>query len=268
MEPGLATFEVPEMQVEECAGLGFGISWLLIGLLAQKVRAGESWPRELWVAETLVPLAAWATVGVFMMQVGVAGPARYLLPFYPLLIAPILTGQVGCNNLRKGWWRGAAFAVFGLAALLLMVSPARPLWPATTVLKAIGAENSGTRLLNRAWNVYSTYGTRASGFCSVIAELPPDADPLGFLAFDEPETGLWRPFGYRRIVHFCHDDTPETIRARGLQYALVSQRFLTENCRLNPDDWLKRMNAETLQKYNLKLLAGQEPHCWLLVRFK
>ena len=271
MEGGLAKFQIPEMQVEESAGLGAGVTLLLLVVFAKKIRAGEIRPQKFWTVNTLVPLAAWACLGVFMVQIGVSGSARYLLPFYPLLAAPILTGVVAANFFQSRLWRGAALAVFAVAALLLVLSPPRPLWPASTVLRALDAEHSQNRWLQRAWNVYSTYGSRADGFAPVIAALPPDANPLGLLEFDEPETGLWRPFGARRILQFCHDDLPADLRARGIKYALVSERTLDEhyqNYQMKPAELLQRLNAETVRRFELKLLAGKPPQGWLLIRIR
>ena len=268
MELDLARFHLPELQVEEFAGLGAGLTVLLLVLGAKKIRAGKIWPRKWLDLPVLLPLAAWTSLGVFMMQVGATGPARYLLPFYPLLLAPLLTGAVAASFFQKKLWHGTALVCFGLAALLVVLTPARPLWPATKVLRMLDAEHSSHRLLNRAWNVYSAYDLRADGFADVIAVLPPDANPLGFVAFDEPEAGLWRPFGSRRIANFCCNDTAADVRARGIKYGLVSEQFLRQNTRKEPAEWLARMNAETVQHFDLKLRAGQEPHHWLLVKFR
>ena len=268
MENGLADFHLGEMQMEESAGLGLGLTLLLLALLTRKIRAGEIWPRPFFTLAMLIPLAAWGCLGVFMLQVGAAGPARYLLPFYPLLVVPILAGRAAAGVFQSRLWRGAAWAVFGSTAMLLLVSPPRPLWPAATVLRALGAEHSSHRLVQRAEVVYAVYGMRANGFTPVIAALPADANPLGFLAFDEPEAGLWRPFGTRRIVHFCHDDSPADLRARGLKYALVSEQTLLTWCHISPADWLAHVQAEVVERFELKLRAGEEPHGWLLVRLR
>jgi len=266
METGLSKFQIPEMQVEESAGLGVGVTLLLLVVLAKKIRAGEIQPQNFWSVETLVPLATWASLGVFMVQVGASGPARYFLPFYVLLAAPILTGAAAGNFFQSRRWRGAALVVFAVAGLLLVVSPPRPLWPTDTILRAVDAEHSQNHWLQRAWNVYSTYGSRADGFAPVIAALPPDANPLGLMEFDEPEAGLWRPFGARRILQFRHEDSPTDLKARGIKYALVSERFLDQHLQMKPAEWLQHMNAETVHRFELKLLAGQPPQGWLLVR--
>ena len=268
MELEPAKFQIPEMQMEESAGLGMGVTLLLLVVLARKIRAGKIWPPSFFCIEILVPLAAWAGVGVFMAQVGAAGSARYLIPFYPLLVVPVIAGAAAGNFFRRRLWRGLALSAFAVSAGLLILSPPRPLWPAKTILHSFDAEHADNYFLNRAWSVYDAYSMRADGLAPVIAALPPDANPLGYMAFDEPETGLWRPFGSRRIVHFTHNDLPADLRARGIKFGLVSEYFLTQNCQMKPADWLVRMNAEPLQHFEFKLLARQESHGWLLVRFR
>jgi hypothetical protein len=268
MEPGLSDFAVPEMQVEESAGMGLGLTLLVLAALVKNVRVGNIWPARIFSIEIFVSLAAWGAIGVFSLQVGSAGPSRYLLPFYPFLIAPILAGAGAGNLFRSGYWRIAALCTFVVSAGLLVLSPPRPLWPAETVLRSLDAEHSNSFLMKRAWSVYSAYAVRADGFAPIIAKLPADANPLGLLAFDEPETGLWRPFGSRQIEHFTHTDSPADLEARGIKVALVSEYTLTHQCNMQPADWLARMNPETVEHFELKLLARQEPHGWLLVRFR
>ena len=137
-----------------------------------------------------------------------------------------------------------------------------------TVLHSLDAEHADSHLLNRAWSVYAAYSARTDGFDPIIATLPPEANPLGYMGFDEPETGLWRPFGSRRIVHFTHQDSATDLRLRGIKIALVSEDFLTQHCQMKTADWLLRMDAEPMQQFELKLLASQVPHKWLLVRFR
>lgn len=268
IEEPVAEFQLQELQTEETAGVGAGVTLLILAVLVRRIRAGTMRWFAGFGVETLVPLAAWAGVLVFMMQVGSAGPARYLLPFYPLLAAPILAGAGAADFFRRRLWRGLALANFAVAAGLLILSPPRPLWPAETVLCAFDAGHSKNPLLQRAWNVYAAYAARADGLAPVLAALPPDAGPLGYLAFDEPEAGLWRPFGTRRIMHFCSDDSGADLRARGIKYALVSEYFINQHPSMKLTDWLARTDAEPLQHFEFKLLARMEPHAWVLVRFR
>lgn len=266
-EGGAAKFQIAELQVEESAGLGCGLSLLFLWLLVKKIRAGEMIPAKIFSVETLVPLGAWVGVGIFMVRVGISGPARYLLPFYFFLLAPLLTGAMAGGVFRSRIWRLAAYAVFTVAAMLLLLSPPRPLLPINTVLHALDAEHSSNHLLTRVWTVYSVYEKRPNSFAAVLAKLPPDATPLGFIAFDEPEAALWRPFGSRRILHIVREDTPAQTRARGINYALVSERFFGQHYPMNFDDWLAQNHASVMEKFDLRIHAGREPEGWWLVHF-
>jgi len=147
-----ARLELGEMQQEEAAGLGFGLSVLLAVMFIFKIlrRPGPrfSWPgfRAGFKPEWVVPLAAWLAVGVFMAQSGLGCPARYLAPFYALLLAPILAGDVGrLQLLRRTGWRLAGMLVFLLGGLLIVLIPGRPLLPVVPVLRALKAGDSSHR---------------------------------------------------------------------------------------------------------------------------
>jgi len=265
-EPGLAKFVLPEMQVEESAGLGCGVTLLLLALLGKKVRHGEWWPPKFFTLNTFVVLGVWAGLGVFVLRVGISGPARYLLPFYILLAVPLLVGPVAGRIFSARGWRLAAGLAMASSALLLVLSPQRPLWPANTVLSATDAAHSSHHLLQRVAKVYSVYGGRADVFDSVLAVLPPAANPLGLVTFDEPEAALWRPFGSRRILHVSKNDSAEYVRAQGIRYVLVSEEFLNNHMHTDAADWLARFHATSLAEFSLPIHAGHTPEQWLLTR--
>jgi hypothetical protein len=268
-----AKLQLGEMQVEEGAGLGMGLSCLLMFVLFNKIKCSSGFSprsliRSLWHFTLFVPLGAYAAVFVFMAQTGLACPVRYLAPFYVLLLAPLLTGSVPARMTRTVFWRVAGIGVFLLAALLLILSPPRPLWPAVTILRASGADHSSHPLVKRAWTVYSIYGTRGDAFAPARAVLPADANPLGMVTWDDPEASLWQPFGSRRIMHVCRDDTPEATRRRGIHYVLVSSYVLSQGWKMSLDEWLARYNAEVVQRLSLELRAGRGPTDWFLVRLR
>lgn len=267
VEPGLAHFEIPELQVEESSGLGFGLSLMLLCLFFKKISAREMWRGKILSVEILMPLAAWICLGILMMQLGFAGPARYLLPFYFLLIAPLLTGAVTGYVFSMRAWRVAAFFIFAIAALLLIVSPPRPLWPANTILQKLDAEHSPRPWLRRLAVVYSVYGNRPESFAPVIAALRPEVARIGFIGFDEPEGTLWKPFGARRVVNFSRSDSAEKIRSGNLHFALVSVGFIERDGE-SFDAWLARVQATAIREFHLKIRAGQPPEHWVLVKFE
>jgi hypothetical protein len=273
-EPAGARLEIPEMQMEEGAGLGLGVSALLVMTLVCRWRSRSktrltsgAWAVRLLELRWLVPLSAAASTVVFMTQAGLACPSRYLSPCYALLIAPILAGDGAfLQSLRRRWWRRAATVVFALAAVLVIVSPARPLWPAVTVLKRLGGDKSSRPLVKRAWMVYSVYGDRADAFKPAIALLPAGATPVGVVTSDDPEASLWRPFGSRRIEHVCQSDGPEYLRGRNIKYVLVSSLVVTHHYGITMDDWMKKYDVEAVQPVTLSLRASVGPVQWWLVK--
>ena len=268
MEGGLAKFQVPDLQTEEFAGLGCGLSLLILFLLVKKIRAREFSARDFFQLGTWVSLGAWAGVFVFMVKVGYSGPARYLLPFYPLLVLPVLTGTATAGIFRRRRWRHAAFLIFSVAGLLLVVSPQRPLWPADYFLRRLDAEHSQNFLLQRAFAVYPAYAQRADGLAAVRAALPPATSPLGYLALDQPETSLWRPFGSRRILHIEHGDSGAFIRARGIQYAVLSVADIDRTYAPGIEAWCRERHAKTIANFALKNRASRAADQWRLVVFK
>jgi hypothetical protein len=142
------------------------------------------------------------------------------------------------------------------------------LWPAVTILRAFGADHSSLSLVKRAWTVYSVYGARGDAFEQARAVLPADANPLGMVTADDPEAALWQPYGSRRILHVCRDDTPEETRRRGIHYVLVSSIVLSQGWNMSLDEWLARNNAEVVQRLSLELRASRGPTDWFLVRLR
>lgn len=269
-EPVAARFSLGEMQTEEGAGLGFGVCLLLL------VSVGAAWrvsrpgppsarrPSYQW----LVPLGAWVAVVLFMAQSGLSGAVRYLAPYNVLLVAPFLVGAGQLTLVKSGWWRKTCGAVFALAALLLLVNPARPLWPAVTSLRVLGAETSPHPLVRRAWQVYSVYDLRADAFAPARAILPADANPLGFMSFDDPETSLWRPFESRRILHVRRSETSADLRRRGIKYVLTRSVTLANHPPSSAVAWLTQVEGEVVARVDLNLRASTGPKEWCLVKIR
>lgn len=265
VEPRATRFSIEEMQMEENAGLGFGVSALLLlsVLVAtfvrqKKIACGVS----LWlVCVRWSPLLALLAV---MTQSNLFGIARILTPYY-LLLLPMLLAFAGHEQLvKKRWWRAAAFALFFFAAGLLVISPARPLWPAQSILKKFPPSNS--RLLTRMQDVYSVYGRRNDAFAPVRDLLPPDWKVLGLVTYDDPETSLWRPFGTRRVEHVCPGDTAADLRVRGVEYVLLQEPAFAQRLQCPLPEWLQQMNATVVGKISLRLRAATDPLEWQLVR--
>ncbi|MDB6121779.1 MAG: hypothetical protein JWQ71_772 [Pedosphaera sp.] len=268
-EPSQAHLALGEIAVEEFAGLGFGVSALiLISLLARIVYSKKAvavppnFPGSNLVRWAIL-LSPFFSLSVYMVKSGLSGEARLVSSYYGLLVPVLLLGGAQACIVKARWWKICAAMVFLLAGLLVVISPARPLWPAQYLLARVHSNNP---LVNRARLVYSVYSERADGFAPVRKVLPAGIDVLGMITADDLETSLWRPFGSRRIEHVTHTDTPEDLRRRGIHYVLISSQQFAVYFKGTVEEWLSNNHAELVQKFPLKLRAAQPPVDWLLVR--
>jgi len=268
-EPGAAHLNLPEMQTEETAGLGFGLSVLL--LLTACATAFARRPPPLPARPVVSKLflaalmgSAWLAPIPLLTVSGATTPARYLTPEYAWMIPVFLLRQSGDWTMRNHWWRHAGMAVFAIAGLLVIISPARPLWPANSVLSTLNAD--AHPLLARARKVYAVYGGRADGLAPARERLPADATTLGLVTFDDPETSLWRPFGSRRIRHVLPDDTRDYLAGNGVNYILVDMDTFQKRFTASFGQWTALMGGQVLWKMPLTLRASRAPADWCLIK--
>jgi uncharacterized membrane protein HdeD (DUF308 family) len=259
-----AEFKLSEMQMEENAGIGCGVSALLavsflrVKCRRQTVTAPRTGGESVW--RTALRWSSAAALLALMTQYALSAFCRILTPYYALLI-PILLADAGHEPLvKKRWWRAVAAVVFLIAAGLLVVSPARPLFPAWTLTEKMHGVPARVR------EVYAVYHTRNDAFAPMRAALPPDLKILGMVTYDDPETSLWRPFGSRRIEHMCPEDTAQDLKARGIEYVLLRNGATDQWFGCPLDDWLKKMDAEVVEKIPLNLRASRGPLDWYLVK--
>ena len=266
-------FMIGELPTEDWAGLGFGISVLLVVSLGASfwvrgakpvVQAFQPIPLGL---RRCVLIAPWVSLLVYCMKAGMVTVARLIAPYYPLLLLLLLVGAVQAEIVRRCWWRVLAGMVFLSAFIVLVLLPDRPLWPAKTILSEALARHPDQRLIARALKVYTVYSERFDSLAGVRALLPPDIKVVGFIGTeDDCDISLWRPFGERRVEHFFLTDPPERIRQRVQYVVLGGYNLKQQNTTL--DGWLQQSGAELVATTNatVKVSEGLQP--WYVVRFK
>lgn len=265
-EPGGARWLLGELQVEESAGIGFGVSALALVTFGVALRRrglpALSWPPS---HRNLILACALAALAAFMLRSGLTTAARLITPYYAFLLPALLLASDPARLWRERWWRAAATGIFALAALVLVLSPARPMWPAQSILHGIPSANP---LLIRARSVYDVFSQRADAFAQVRAVLPPDARVVGLVAFDDPETSLWRPFGSRRVVQVTRHDTAADLRRKQMRYIVVNPSKLEFYFQCAFADWLRAMDAEVTHELTLPLRVTLGSSQWRVVRLR
>ena len=273
-ETGGAHLGVSEMQLEEDAGLGFGVSVLLLATFAAGL--GKTAGRAAGTghaAHRIVLAAVCVALLAFMAKSGLSTVARLVTPYYALLTPALLLSPAQERIVRSAWWRYAVAGMFFAAAALLVVQPPRPLFPTALAIEKMRALHVVPQLLSRTEAVYSVYRQRGEAFAPARDALPADANILGLISFDDPETSLWRPFGSRRIRHVKPGDTNDSIRSRDIRYVLVSSEKLTSLTQESVEDWIATHHAEVLKTIPLRLRVtkiGDPRHSslldWVLVK--
>lgn len=268
----LDQLKLSEIQMEEGAGLGLGIILLLVvsfvasRTICKRTNCNGS-GRTLGLYEKALAWSPYAALLAFAIMGGLtASAARLILPYYPMLIAPILVFGFHEQLLRSRWWKGLVACVLGLAFLLIVILPARPLWPAQLVMDKLRLSYPSSPLLKRAQTVYSVYAGRYDAFAPIIAILPQDATVLGFLTFDDPETSLWQPLGTRRIKHVTPSDTRQDLEAEGIKYVLVSAHSYA--LKIPFEELLRKYDAELVKTVPLILRASDGLTDWYLIKLK
>ena len=264
-----------ELPTEDWAGIGPGVTVLMIISAVWALRAfrrRNDSPRPVTgISPTVLRWALitpWVALLAYGAKSGMVTPARLIAPYYPLLLPLLLIGAEQSALVRCRWWRGLAWLGIVAACGVLIVTPARPLWPAKTVLRKVHEAMPGNRLVERALATYSVYAIRSDPLPDFRALLPADLKVVGFLGGpDDLDISFWRPYGTRRVEWIPYDATAERIRARKHQYAVVSGFYL-DAVKLPLDDWLTRSRAELVATATVTTVVSGGPQRWYLVRFK
>ncbi len=258
--------EVREVVSEERAGYGLG-NLVLLGISA--AAAARVQTRKLPISTTtrVILLSAFVALIAFMAKSGVNAAGRLLAPYYLLLAPALLLNPNQAAIIRTHWWRSAALAVLGVAGLLLIFSPARPVWPALTVLAKANDIHPDRAPLQRAVTVHRLFRERPDALCELLLDLP-DLQKLGVISYiADPVASLWRPFGSRRLYYLTPKDTAESIRANNLEYAVVAEEFFSTIFHQKIEDWLVQVRGTVVRERTLSLTYAHGAQRWLVVRF-
>jgi hypothetical protein len=265
-----AHWMLAELEIEESAGLGFGVTALVLvsfgmGLAySRRCAATPLTSLNCGAHSKLVVSSAVVALAVLMAKFGLGAISRLVAAFYALCIPALLLARSQEAIVRTKWWRCAALLVFFLAAVPVVLSPARPLWPANSLLARADAKNSHS--LTRAKTVYSVYQQRFDAFAPARKLLPAGLKVLGVVISDDPETSLWRPFGHIRVEHVTATDSLQDLHSRSIEYVVVNTAILERDFQQPIEQWLAKMGGKIEARLSLELRASRGPSDWCLVK--
>ena len=257
--------KIDEMQIEENAGLGFGISILLVVAVAAALVARRKKIILLNTSRTLRWACAIATL-VFMASIGMSAVARIFAPYYVLVVAVIVAASGQESLTRRRWWHALTAMQFACALLLFIVTPARPLWPALTVLEKLAARAAPSATVQRMLEVYTVQRVRPDVMAPVRDALPPGAQNVGLVTNDDLETSFWRPFFSRTFQHVIATDAPETLTARDIEWLVISDDVFYRQTKEPLAEWLAARDAELIRTLQIAARGVRGAAPWHIVR--
>ena len=260
---------VTELPAEEGAGLGLGISALLLGgLVAAALGAGRTQFRSN-LRLLLPPVVCGGLVALLfcMAKMGSEAAGRLMLPYYPLAVIPFLLLPAQSLLLRHRAWRMFLFLPALCALPLLVLSPARPLWPAQTITAKLVENHPESALFRRMALTYSAYAHRNDVLAPLRAVLPKDVKNIGFVGSpDDTDYSLWRPFGTRRVTCLRSHVSTSINVPQDIEWVVVRESEWAIGCDLPLKEWMALHRATLIRSIPIVTLVTRGPESWLVVR--
>jgi len=254
-----------ELAQEEGAGLGVGIASLLLisGALSIARLSPSRLRHNPKLFGYLIGLSGYAALLVYMIKIGSEDGPRLVSAFYPILAAVLLLPSFNSVLVRKKWYRFLGLLAGASAIPALILTPARPLWPAMTITEKLGKAYPNSPLIQRARTVYEVYRMRPDALAPLRRYIPESTNVVGFAGINDPEVALWRPFGSKRVVELTTENstqlfaqTPLLLGSKGALEAILNRPL---------GEWLASYHARVVGRELLSTRAGSAPQEWLVV---
>ena len=254
-----------EIAVEEGSGLGIGVTLSLLAavLLQFRMPKSASYANSF---STIILVSGWIALMVYMMKMGSESCARLLTPYYPICLAGVWVFLIRRQEVVKQMaWRWIACASALMAIPVLILSPARPLWPAQTILGMVDHDH-GSRLITRAADVYSVYHDRNKALAPLAEAFPRDTHVIGFAGGGgDLETSLWWPLGSHRIVHVLPGDNLMSLKEKGVEILCSNTRILSNDWKITPEQFTALYHGKIIARPKATETVGWGEEEWVVV---
>jgi hypothetical protein len=265
--------EARELCNEEGAGAGIGLGVLfLIALAGAFFRPKKNFGPTTSSARSgfWIVAGAWIALGVYMAKIGSESGPRLITPYYPLCLAVVLFSPASGMFVRKSWWRCTAI----LAALsilpVVILTPSRPLWPATEIMTRLSERHPGNAMLARMAAVYSSYARRTDVFATLTRHIPPGEQVIGYIGSSGmPFASLWRPCGERRVVEVFKKNEAHLLELHAHLFAVASADGIFQRYGEQLDDWLRERNARVVAREKIVVRSSlKNPDEWFVIELE
>jgi hypothetical protein len=270
------TLRLNELPQEEGGALGLGITLAVITSIALWVGCRKSrhftrrqsglarWQKIVWwIWLGFAGLLVTAKLGT-----GMALP-RNLLPWFPLLLAPVIAFFGQGQMTRPSIWRILAPLVSLSVVPALLLNPSRPLIPPTALFQLAKKTGTSPSLLERFNVVYDVYAARANPFAAIVNELPKNVEVLGLISDgNEPTAAWWKPYGSRRCVYLRSEAEVNAAKKEGMRYVVLKEFSCQKFFGTDTRHWLETHQARTINVVEIRVLAAAAPVRYTLAQFE
>lgn len=208
---------VPTSFDEAWAGPGQFVTLLLLPVLF--LRGGRPAPATRPLPFLVAASIAIASL-VLLAQMGCRQPARYLAPYFPLVLALVLRRPAADRLARSTPWQAAALAALAAAAAYVALIKVRPLVPVRSLVAAWVHSHPDSPLSARLRDRLGTDGPPVHPVQAFLPRLE-GAKAVGFAAVAAGEPYLWDLRAGRRVVHVPRVPDAAFLDRHGLAWVVV-----------------------------------------------
>lgn len=262
---------VSEILMEEECGPGIALTVWVLWVLACTRRKGSS---ELTAGVPLMGFGVAALVSSVAFAAIVNSPTnqRLFMPYYPILLGALLatrrTVPPGHLERRQTRWPQTLVLLSALASLVM--TPARPLWPALSVGRILRVHAPSSKGVRRMNDVYAVYRARPDALAAVREGLRDDDRVIAFFGIgDDLTTSLWRPLGTRRVVWLSREalrDGAATRDLLGTCDVLVANETVLRRHVGDVPAWCRSLGYHVESIMEARMKVSDDRTAWCIVR--
>lgn len=235
-----------EIPIEESAGIGIGVTLLVLGHYFQRRRSKSPGdPPWIPIIATVICVAA------FLANMGSENTARLMLPYYPVMIVSLLA--LSPRRPPRAPWARASFAILPLACIMpgLVLNPNRPLIPLSYIASFPLLPAS---LHSRIDSLNAAYSSRGDPLHAIRADLPADCREIGFGGNPtHPAYSLFKPIGSRRVIEIHQGNSTDC------EWLVAAPLGMEERTGQNWDQWLAASPYDVINHYPITFLVRVGP---------
>lgn len=262
------SLHIPQMLAEESSGLGSSLCALLLvtfaaTLLMKRQASPPSTLKNPQSAKSVnllgwsIAAASWIALFVTMAKVGTEAGPRIIAPYYPLCVTLLLLLPVNTLLTRKKLWQKLALGCALLPIPIIILQPARPLWPAQTAIQQLKISNPDNPMVARLDRVYSVYRQRGTVFNSFRPQIPAETKQIGTITTgDVNMTSLWYPIGQRYIHELSPQNEAKLLSQYGINIILATENGTQFRYQKTAKEWIAEHNGRVITEKEIIFKAS------------